>query len=217
MKKLIGPIFPSLSGEDKNIICFLHGYGADGFDLLPLTNQYSEIFPHSLFFAPHAPFPCELSPSGKQWFSLEDRMPEKMASGAKRAVGYLDQYFSNILTSLDLSYQKLYIVGFSQGAMMALYYMLTHGHNLGGIVSFSGALINPALSDTNPGLKTPVLLVHGVQDEVVPFSAMGEASDSLRKIGISHLCHKCMRLGHGINEEAIDESIHFLKSLGVDK
>ena len=62
---------PAAGGKASNLVVFLHGYGADGKDLIDLANPFSMAMPNASFISPDAPHPCAMSPSGRQWFPIE--------------------------------------------------------------------------------------------------------------------------------------------------
>jgi phospholipase/carboxylesterase len=206
---LSGPeISPISKNPPKNIIMFLHGYGADGNDLIGLAPIFAEHFKDTHFISPHAPFPCEASPYGRQWFSLRDWSPANLLKGAKDANPSLQLFINSQLSRFNLTPDKLAFVGFSQGTMMSLYAALRREKSCAGVVGFSGALIGEEGITSKP----PVCLIHGDNDQVVPFGAMALAEGSLKKEGISVQTHRCRGLGHGIDDKGLEIAINFLKS-----
>ena len=131
---LNGPMLPAASGTTKSIVILLHGYGADGNDLIGLAPHFARALPDTAFYSPNAPFPCEMSPFGRQWFSLAEYDPEflrrqpetmsgalrAMAEGAAKNAAYIDSFIDTLLAEHDLPADKLALIGFSQGTMMAL-------------------------------------------------------------------------------------------------
>src|SRR4051794_20413449 len=70
MTMLDGPRLDPLSGPPRRLVVFLHGYGADGNDLIDIGRQWQEDMPDAAFMSPHAPEPCAGAPYGRQWFPL---------------------------------------------------------------------------------------------------------------------------------------------------
>ncbi len=56
-------------------VIFLHGFGASGDDLIDFSGFLAGSLPDTVFYAPDAPEPCEVSPFGRQWFSMDDHDP----------------------------------------------------------------------------------------------------------------------------------------------
>lgn len=206
---LSGPAVEPLSGKaPKQLIVFLHGLGADGNDLIGLADEFAEDFPDAKFVSPHAPFACDMAPYGRQWFSLQDRAMPAMTHGARIATPILNDYIDAQLAAADLTIKDCFVVGFSQGTMMALYTLLRRPEPCAGIIGFSGAMI---ADDVNPlTCKPPVCLIHGDADAVVPFAALANAEGVLKAAGIVCEAHRRPNLGHGIDEVGILTAQQFM-------
>jgi phospholipase/carboxylesterase len=182
------------------ILC--HGLGADAFDLIDLAPSWQHACPHALFAAVHAPFPHD-SGFGRQWWSVADRSPAKMEAGARAAATYLHGFIDAELSRLELPADAYAMMGFSQGAMIALFTGLRRVVAPRAILAFSGALVAPQTLATEVTNQAPVLLVHGEADEAVPVSRSQEAEAALRAVGIPVDAHYIPRLGHGIDDTGI--------------
>lgn len=208
MSELSGPEHPPASGKKpKHLVILLHGYGADGNDLIGLAPMLAEALPDTHFISPNAPFPCEISPFGRQWFSLTDWSPTSMLSGAQKAAPILNLFIDAQLTRFGLSEDKLAYIGFSQGTMMSLFVALRRQRHCAAVVGFSGSLIGEEGIVSRP----PVCLIHGDMDNVVPFGAMGLAEASLKHEGVKVETHQRPGLAHGIDPEGLDIATRFLK------
>jgi phospholipase/carboxylesterase len=211
MFELTGPSAPPLArGAPRRLVVLLHGYGADGNDLIGLSPMLAPALPDAEFLSPHAPFPCEMGNGGRQWFGFAERAPEAIAAGAELAMRILDDYLDAELAKRDLSEADLALVGFSQGAMMALLVGPRRAHALAAIVGFSGRLLAPERLATEMKSRPPVLLVHGDADPVVPFAALGEAERALKAAGVPVEVVARPRLGHGIDEIGLERAVGFL-------
>ena len=119
---LTGPAWgPLKPGPARHLVVLLHGLGADGSDLIDLAPHWAAAAPHARFVAPNAPFPCDMAPYGRQWYSLQDRSPPVILAGAERAAPALNAFIDAELRSLGLTPDRLVLMGFSQGTMMALH------------------------------------------------------------------------------------------------
>ena len=208
---LNGPALAPASGVVKRLVIFLHGYGADGNDLLSLAEMME--LPDTQFISPHAPFPCEMSPFGRQWFSLADRAPGPMLAGAMTAAPILNAFIDAQMARYSLQANQVALIGFSQGSMMAMYAALRRPDTVAGIVAYSGALIGGDLLGGEATAKPPICLIHGTADEVVPFVAMQAAERQLTAAGIRIEAYARPRLGHGIDPEGIEFASAFLKKV----
>lgn len=198
---------PRSGGKAKSIVVLMHGLGADGNDLIGLAPMMAEHLPDTHFISPNAPYPCDMAPMGHQWFSLRDWSPAAMLRGADQVAPVVHRFADDLLERLSLPEEKLAWVGFSQGTMTALHVALQRQHNCAGVVGFSGALVTQSITS-----KPPVCLIHGEQDMVVPFQAMGIAERILRGAGVLVETHRRPQLGHGIDPEGLDAAIAFLKT-----
>lgn len=206
---LQGPEHAPESGNVKRLVIFLHGLGADGNDLISLADMID--LPDTQYVSPNAPFACDMAPYGYQWFSLLDRTPARMLAGIHIAAPMLNHYIDHQLARFKLTPKDVALVGFSQGAMMSLYTAPRRAEAIAGIVAFSGAMVGAETFDTEMKSKPPVCIIHGEQDEVVPFAAMGLAEKALRTQHVSVETHARPMLGHGIDPEGLDVATQFLR------
>ncbi|NBQ75301.1 MAG: phospholipase, partial [Acetobacteraceae bacterium] len=122
MPALEGPRFgPASGGAPDSLVLLLHGVGADGFDLIDLAPVWAEALPNTLFIAPHAPFSFQGAPFGRQWFDIMDRTPARLEAGLRHAAAILGEFTQGELAQLGLGADRLALMGFSQGAMVALF------------------------------------------------------------------------------------------------
>ena len=204
-KELIGPTFKPQNSNIESICVFFHGWGSNGDDLISLAPIMSKKLPNMLFVSPNAPETCSINPAGRQWFDIMER-----ENGIDKPLEQIRNYISNLKTSYLVGNKKIFLFGFSQGAMIALHYGLRETKGFGGILAFSGSLISPHRSSEIKNY-TDVLLVHGELDEVVPFKEMQNASSELSKINIKVQQHPVANLGHGIDDFGIFKAIEFIK------
>lgn len=204
-----GPRIAPKSGTAKQLVVFLHGYGADGNDLIEIGRQWQSWLPDAAFVAPHAPEPCGMSPMGRQWFALTFRDPDERRRGVIAARPDLDAFLDAELAKHGLDDSKLALVGFSQGTMMALHTGLRRRRSPAAILGYSGALEAADLLGEATG-KPPILLVHGDRDDVIPLDALFLASDALTKAEIPCQWHLSLGIGHGIDGEGLRHGGLFL-------
>lgn len=202
------------SGVAKSVVVFVHGYGADGADLLGLGDALAPHLPDTVFVAPDAPQPCVGNPFGFQWFPipwLDGSSEEAARSGMAESVGLLNAFLDARLEEEGLGASALALVGFSQGAMMSLHVAPRRAEAVAGVVAISGRLLVPELLVAEAVVKPPVLLVHGDQDPVVPFADMGLAGDALVAAGFETYGHVMEGTGHGIAPDGLGVALQFLK------
>lgn len=202
------------SGQPGAMVIFLHGYGADGADLLGLADPLAPHLPNTVFLAPDAPEPCRNNPFGRQWFPipwLDGSSETEAQAGLAQSVGDLNAFFDARLAEEGMRPDQLAVVGFSQGTMMALHVLPRRADPVAGIVAFSGRLLVPERLAAEALSKPPVLLVHGDQDPMVPFADMGVAGRALAEAGFETYGHVMKGTGHGIAPDGLSVALSFLK------
>ena len=209
---LDGPrIAPASGGPPRSLVVFLHGYGADGNDLIDLGRMFAPVLPATAFVSPHAPEPCAESPMGRQWFPLAATDPAKLRGGVLGAAPALDAFLETELARHRLGDHQLALVGFSQGAMMALHVGPRRPHAIAGIVGYSGLLPGPEFLKSELRHRPPVLLVHGEADPLIPAMATFAAERILGEAGFQVEWHIRSGLEHSIDEEGLTLGADFLR------
>ncbi len=212
--RLSGPSrAPKSGGAPKQLVILLHGIGADGNDLIGLAPFYQQVLPDALLVAPNAPLPFDMAPFGYQWFSIQDMQARTRLNGVRQAAPALDAFIDAELARLDLHEDCLALIGFSQGAMMALHVGLRRERQVAGIISHSGMLVGESLLAGEIRSRPPVLLTHGAVDEVLPVQALPVAEGTLRSAGVPVQTHLMPGLGHGIDEATIGLDLAFLQEV----
>ncbi len=209
-RPLDGPRLKSKSGQTRQLVVFLHGYGADGNDLIDLGKSWADLLPDAGFVSPHAPEACGMSPMGKQWWPLTMRDPAERRRGCLAAGPDLEAFLAAELERHQLPPSKLALVGFSQGAMMALHVGLRRDVMPAAILSYSGYLVGPEHLATEAKGKPPILLVHGDQDTILPVDSLFDAMDGLGKAEIPCQWHLSIGTAHGIDQEGLRHGGLFL-------
>ena len=203
-QRLDGPRIPPASGGPaRQLVVLLHGVGADGADLAALAPVWAQVLPDAAFVAPDAPFPCDMAPFGRQWFSLQDRDPQRLAAGVRAVAPVVEAFLAAELAALGLPPAALALMGFSQGAMTALHVGLRGAVPPAAILAYSGALLAPETLAAEIRARPPVLIVHGEADEVVPAWAGRFAESALHEAGVPVEALFIPGLGHGIDEAGL--------------
>ena len=195
---------PARGGAASSLIVIMHGWGADAQDLADLAYPMSLRFPGAAFFVPNAPEPCSMNPMGRQWFDLTDT-----TAGPAAAAALIEESVTAAAAELELGMESVALTGFSQGGMMSLHCGLRMADRPAALVSFSGALLDGegiALADGRPA----VMLIHGTDDQVVPYSMMQAAAAAMAANGIEAHCVTRQGLAHGIDPDALTSAIDFL-------
>ena len=205
-----GPRIHPVGGPAKSLVVFLHGYGADGNDLIDLGRMWAPRLPETAFVSPHAHEPCADAPMGRQWFPLAGVDPVKLRGGAVAAAPILDAFLDAELARHKLTDDRLALVGFSQGTMMALQVGPRRAKGIAGIVGYSGLLPGPEYLKAEGKQKPPVLLVHGDADPLIPPVALFATQRVLADAGFQVEWHMRPGLAHGIDQAGLDYGADFL-------
>jgi phospholipase/carboxylesterase len=213
--ELDGPRLAPHSGAAQQLVVFLHGYGADGNDLIDIGRAWQQYLPNAAFVSPHAPEPCGQAPVGRQWFALTFRDPNERWIGVNKAAPLLERFLDTELNRHKLPPSALMLVGFSQGTMMALHVGLRRSTAPAAIVGYSGLLVERSDGDAEAFAaeiksRPPVLLVHGDRDDLIPPQALFQATQGLASLGVPVEWHLSAGVGHGIDAEGLRHGGEFL-------
>ena len=203
----------ALSGKTGSMLVFLHGYGANGADLLGLADVLAPHLPDTVFLAPDAPGRIAGMPFGLQWFSIprfDGSSQAEAAAGLAEANDDVNAFLDQNLAAEGVSDASLAVLGFSQGAMMALHTAPRRAKTMAGVVAISGRLIRPEKLAAEARVKPPVLILHGDRDEVVPFGEMKIAGEALTAAGFETYGHVMQGSGHGIAPDGVSAALGFL-------
>ncbi|PKQ11087.1 MAG: phospholipase [Alphaproteobacteria bacterium HGW-Alphaproteobacteria-1] len=204
-----------LSGETRSAVVFLHGYGANGADLLGLADPLAEHLPDTLFVAPDAPETIPGMPFGLQWFPIpwiDNSSEEEAERGLLSAARDLDAFLDALMVDEDLLPEQVVLFGFSQGTMMALHVAPRREDAVAGVVAFSGRLLRPDLLADEVQSRPPILLVHGDADDVVPVQSLPEAAEALQGAGWQDVyAHVMKGTAHGIAPDGLSVALAFMR------
>jgi len=203
------------SGETRSAVVFLHGYGANGADLLGLADPLGGHLPDTLFVAPDAPERIPGMPFGLQWFPIpwiDGSSEEEAHRWLMAAARDLDAFLDGLMVDEDLLPEQVVLFGFSQGSMMALHVAPRREDPLAGVVAFSGRLLSPEVLADETRSRPPVLLVHGDADDVVPVQTLPQAAEALQGAGWTDVYAHIMKgTGHGIAPDGLSVALAFMR------
>lgn len=194
----------------ESLIVLLHGVGADGANLRPLGEALQPILPHARFAAPDAPEPFEGAAFGRQWFSIAGVSDANRTERVERARAGFDRVVSREIERAGFAdkLDRVALFGFSQGSILSLDALLRGRWPVAAVVAASGRLATAP--GPKPAIKTPVLLLHGDRDEVIPAAETLRAKRVLEQTGFSVEAHVYPGLGHSISPEGLAATARFL-------
>ena len=211
---LDGPRLAPLAGAAPDaLVILIHGYGSNGDDLISLARVIQPSLPKAAFVAPNAPLRMRQMANAYQWWPIDTFSMAERASGAASAAPALDEFITRELEKTNLSPDRLLLVGFSQGTMMALHVGLRRAAPVAGIVGISGMLVAPDSVAAEIRSRPPVLLIHGTDDEVVPFRSMDLASDALSAVNVAVQTHISPGIGHSVGQDGLRAATMFAKKV----
>lgn len=204
-----------VSGETRSVVVFLHGYGANGADLLGLADPLGEHLPDTLFVAPDAPERVAGMPNANQWFPLpwiDGSSEEECERGMMQAVQDLNAFLDALMVDEDVLPEQVVLFGFSQGTMMALHVAPRREDEIAGVVAFSGRMQTPESLADEAVSRPPILLIHGDQDDVVPPESLPKAAEALEEAGWTDVFAHIMKgTGHGIAPDGLSVALAFMR------
>jgi phospholipase/carboxylesterase len=205
---------PASGRRAKQLVVLLHGVGSDGNDLAGLMPAFAHALPDAAFAAPHAPFSSDLAGdterTGRQWFSLNDLTPARVEAGAREAAVILDAFVAAEAARLSLMADSVALVGFSQGAMMALTCAFRRSPGPGAVLAYAGVLLGPDALARDLVWRPPVLLVHGTEDTTVPPGFSQAAEERLRGLAVPVRALFRRGMGHTIDDDSVGVGAAFL-------
>ncbi|GGD03216.1 phospholipase [Pyruvatibacter mobilis] len=208
--ELDGPrLAPANGGPADRLVVLVHGYGADGNDLIALGNHWRTLMPSAAFVAPNGPQRCDGNPMGYQWFPITRLDPVELLKGVESAAPLLDAFIDQELEANGLDGSRLALVGFSQGTMMSLHVGTRRVPGPVGILGYSGALVAPEKLADVPS-RPPVMLIHGDADDMLPVQAMHAAAGALGDADFAVRWHVARGVGHGIDPEGLELGGRFI-------
>lgn len=197
---------PAQKTAKTPVIILLHGYGSNEEDLFELKNSFPSNF---LIVAARAPYP--VSERSYQWYDLRksDIQPEINSSNY-----LIVKFISQVVSKYKADGQQVYLMGFSQGAMMSLNVGLTNPDKVKGIGVLSGRLFPSLKKDVKvtPALKKmKIFIAHGTADDRIKFQEGKDAADYLKSIGLKPDFHAYNGMKHAINNDVLKDLLIWLK------
>jgi phospholipase/carboxylesterase len=197
----------------------LHGWGANYHDLAALA-PYLGLSDY-LLVLPNAPFPHPQVPGGRMWYDLSGdysfQSSFDLTQNAELATSRqrLTDWLGSLESTTGIPLAQTVLAGFSQGGAMTLDVGLTLP--LKALMVLSGYLhapISQPLISQQTAAPPPILMIHGIQDTVVPISAARAAKTAVEAIGGRVTYHE-LNMGHEIQPDALKIMQSFLLEPGV--
>lgn len=208
---LDGPRASPASGRAaRQLVVLIHGIGSDGADIAMLARYFAKALPHAAFVAPDAPLLQDGVPQGRRWFDIGDIPMARLHAGIEAAAEALDRFVAEERARLKLPPRNVALVGFSQGAMLAMWSGLRQDPGPGAVLAYAGALVGDTRLAAECRWRPPLLLVHGTEDTIIPPTYSQSAERVLRDLGVPVRALFRRGLGHALDDESIGAGGAFL-------
>lgn len=199
-----GPRIAALScGKPVYLVVLLHGEGADGASILDIALNWAPTMPKADFVAAEAP-----GDAGALWYEADAPGADGAGPALLQAADALNAFLDAALAARRLPESHLALVGFSQGAALALCAALRRTSPIAAVVCFSGALPGGVADDVCAA--PPVLMIHGEDDSTVPFTAMTTTKERLKALGVPVKSMRRPGLGHQMDDDGVIAAGDFL-------
>ena len=193
----------------QQLFILLHGVGASSSDLLPLANKFRAVFPNAAFLLPDGTFPFDGGGNGRQWFSIRGVTEENRSERVAAAMSTLHNLVSQTQDRFKVLQSDTALIGFSQGAIMALEFSKTHDGKVGRVLAFSGRY---AKLPEKASELTTLHLLHGENDPVIPVLHAQAAYARLMELDGDATLDIASSVGHEIHSTLADQAIHRLQT-----
>ena len=202
--------------SDKKLLILLHGYGANGMDLMPIGDYVKNTITNFELecLAPDAFDVCDSNPYGFQWFKLS---PDRNYSYNSEVNKVSKKVMSDIILreteKRQMKISDVILCGFSQGGMIALSTTLTTKDKPLATICLSGLLVKDInyVGETQPN----ILIMHGGEDDILPIDFYYTTKQQLDKLGIEYQAKSYPNLGHSISQEELNDLILFLENIQI--
>ncbi|QQS48671.1 MAG: alpha/beta fold hydrolase [Acidobacteriota bacterium] len=203
---------PPKSGgaERPPLLLLLHGFGSNEDDLFSLSPYLDERF---LIISARAP--VTLGPMSYAWFSL-GFSPEGVLVNTEEAESSrltVRRFIDEVIDFYQVDPGAVYLMGFSQGAMMSLATALTHPGIAAGVVAMSGRILPQTVSqvtDRNALFGLPIFIAHGTRDMVLPIHHGRATRDLLETLPVD-LDYREYQMGHEVSAESLQDITSWLR------
>jgi phospholipase/carboxylesterase len=202
-----------VTGQEKaeGLMCLFHGYGANRENLYDIAEAFSRAIPSLRIIIPNGIQKFEGYPygDGYQWFSLKDFTQQYMQKGLEAVASKIASWIKDRLNELNLTEDKLYLSGFSQGAMLSLYLAASGLISPKKVLAYSGMFVPPSAINSKEK-DTSILAIHGDSDNVVPLEMTKASYKLLSMHGLNNLKFLIENgVEHYITGSGISEGIKF--------
>ena len=202
----------NVDSRDQFLVIFLHGYGSDEQDLFSIKDDLPAQYTYLSVRAPMV-----MEEGSYQWFRKKGEgayngETDDLKTSAQLLLDFVAQAAKKYHTEPD----KVFLVGFSQGAIMSYEVALRHPEAVGGIAALSGRILPVLKSELQPDEKRQSLAIfigHGTADKRLPFSDGTDANSLLKSASLEPEFHAYEGVGHNISTDEVKDLSAWLQRL----
>ncbi len=202
---------PSRSTPPQTLVILLHGYGADGQNMTDVAYAFQKGLPDTYFLMPDAPEKMT-GMEGYQWFDLLDMSPPVLRQGCLSACKIVEDFVQKAQAKHKVTWENTVLIGFSQGAFLALHTSLAVEQLCGKVIAYAGGVYVEKEDIKVSPKDLKILLIHGEEDDVVPLQESQRTEAFLKEHGFSATLETIPELGHSMDREGVEAGVQFIKS-----
>ena len=198
-------------GPPQLLFLLCHGVGGDAAQLAPVAAALRAQYPQAAIVSLNGPERCDDASAGPgwQWFSMLDRSPEALATEVARSLPAFIERVRAWGRHFELEWPLVALAGYSQGAIMSLEAAQAEPQLVGRVIALSGAYV--WLPQAAPQ-EVCVHLLHGMQDEVLPYQSIVSAARTLVGLGADVTADVLPEVGHAVDVRLIDRAMEQLRT-----
>jgi phospholipase/carboxylesterase len=183
--------------QAKKVAIMIHGRGATAESILSLSDHLN--LDEFALIAPQAP--------GNTWYPYSFMAPDQSNQPSfSESLNTVDEILRD-LTKKGFTSEKIYFIGFSQGACLSLEYASQHAKKFGAVIAFTGGLIGEKFNPSKyrgDFKNTPVFIGSSHRDVHVPLSRIEESAAQIQKMGAHMKTMIFQDTQHTIRQEEVD-------------
>lgn len=183
----------------KQLILFFHGVGSNAQDLVPVAQQFAKALPNAMVVSVDAPQHSDFG-EGRQWFSVAGVTEDSRPARVEAAMPVFQSTVQKWQALAGVTADQTILIGFSQGAIMALESTQRPVVLAGQVISFAGRFATPPKI---PPAHTTINLIHGEADPVIAASYSTAAANQLLTLGAKVTVDIVSGMGHGIDDQML--------------
>lgn len=227
MADFVYKAFGQMENASK-LVVFLHGYNSYIADVEPYALMLAEKLSDTVIIVPEADMPCERNPLKKQWYALTDvdpdrrrRKPEtptdeivaiynKTGKRISKTAKEINRFITQMQKQFHITNKNTFVMGFSQGAMLAIFAGLTRRYKLGGVFPFAGIVCGKDTLEKELVSRPDVYLFHGTSDLSVQYKTLAFTKEWLEEHDINWEAVEYHGIEHRLIEDEMEDAAEII-------